>query len=67
MASTLIGISVLVALKNPPNTVVQGRVAHIDGRTATLTLENGTYKILSTHEYLADLEFKFYFLRPVTA
>ncbi|KAF2817735.1 YjeF N-terminal domain-like protein [Mytilinidion resinicola] len=40
MASSLIGISVILALRNPPNTVVQGRVAHVNPETATLTLQN---------------------------
>ncbi|PSN65826.1 YjeF_N domain-containing protein [Corynespora cassiicola Philippines] len=40
MAASLIGISVLVTLQNPPNTVVQGTVAAVNPTTATLTLQN---------------------------
>lgn len=41
MASGLIGISVIVTLRNPPNTVVQGLVAAVNPHTSTLTLQNG--------------------------
>ncbi|KAF2005575.1 hypothetical protein P154DRAFT_551348 [Amniculicola lignicola CBS 123094] len=40
MASGLIGISVLVTLRNPPNTQVQGLVAAVNPTTSTLTLRN---------------------------
>ncbi|KAF1948514.1 hypothetical protein CC80DRAFT_486042 [Byssothecium circinans] len=40
MASGLIGISVTVTLQNPPNTIVEGRVADVNPQTSTLTLQN---------------------------
>ncbi|KAF2746211.1 hypothetical protein M011DRAFT_495048 [Sporormia fimetaria CBS 119925] len=40
MASDLIGISVAVTLRNPPNTVVEGLVANINAETSLLTLRN---------------------------
>jgi hypothetical protein len=42
MASHLIGVPVTVTLKFPPQGLVQGLVAHIDDKTFTLTLRNGT-------------------------
>ena len=41
MASGLIGIFVVVTLKNPPNTIVQGIVAAVSPQTSTLTLQDG--------------------------
>ncbi|KAF2278645.1 YjeF N-terminal domain-like protein [Westerdykella ornata] len=40
MASNLIGISVIVTLRNPPGTLVHGVVAAVDPQTATLTLRD---------------------------
>ncbi|KAK7530497.1 YjeF N-terminal domain-containing protein [Phyllosticta citricarpa] len=40
MSATLIGINVLVTLKQPPNTVVQGIVANVVEQTATLVLQD---------------------------
>ncbi|KAF2865495.1 YjeF-related protein N-terminus-domain-containing protein [Massariosphaeria phaeospora] len=40
MASGLIGITIVVTLQNPPNTLVQGVVAAVNPQTATLTLQN---------------------------
>lgn len=41
MASGLIGIFVIVTLRHPPNTVVQGLVAAVNPQTSTLTLQDG--------------------------
>ncbi|KAF2643996.1 hypothetical protein P280DRAFT_546850 [Massarina eburnea CBS 473.64] len=38
--ASLIGISVAVTLRNPPDTVVEGRVADVNPQTSTLTLQN---------------------------
>ncbi|EOD46794.1 putative n domain protein [Neofusicoccum parvum UCRNP2] len=40
MAAQLIGIAVLVTLKDPQHTVVQGRVANVIEQTATLVLQD---------------------------
>lgn len=40
MAAQLIGIAVLVTLKDPQHTVVQGRVANVVEQTATLVLQD---------------------------
>ncbi|KAL1388176.1 YjeF-related protein N-terminus-domain-containing protein [Phyllosticta capitalensis] len=40
MTTALIGINVLVTLKQPPNTVVQGVVANVIEQTATLVLQD---------------------------
>lgn len=41
MASGFIGISVIVTLQNPPNTLVHGVVAAVNPQNATLTLQDG--------------------------
>jgi hypothetical protein len=41
MASGFIGISVVVTLQNPPNTLVHGVVAAVNPQNATLTLQDG--------------------------
>ncbi|KAF2122906.1 YjeF-related protein N-terminus-domain-containing protein [Lophiotrema nucula] len=43
MATGLIGIPIIVTLRNPPNTVVQGLVAAVNPQTATLTLQDVTF------------------------
>ncbi len=43
MASGFIGISVIVTLQNPPNTLVHGVVAAVNPQNATLTLQDGTF------------------------
>ncbi|KAF2470069.1 YjeF N-terminal domain-like protein [Lindgomyces ingoldianus] len=40
MASSLIGISVIITLKNPPNTLLTGIVAAVNPQTSTLTLQD---------------------------
>ncbi|KAF2710132.1 YjeF N-terminal domain-like protein [Pleomassaria siparia CBS 279.74] len=40
MTSGLIGIFVIVTLRNPPNTIVQGLVAAVNPQTSTLTLQD---------------------------
>lgn len=47
MAAQLIGIAVLVTLKDPQQTVVQGRVANVIEQTATLVLQDGASPLLS--------------------
>jgi hypothetical protein len=47
MASGFIGISVIVTLQNPPNTLVHGVVAAVNPQNATLTLQDGTSHIES--------------------
>lgn len=46
MTTALIGINVLVTLKQPPNTVVQGVVANVIEQTATLVLQDGMYSTI---------------------
>jgi enhancer of mRNA-decapping protein 3 len=43
MASGFIGISVIVTLQNPPNTLVHGVVAAVNPQNATLTLQDGAF------------------------
>lgn len=43
MASGFIGISVIVTLQNPPNTLVHGVVAAVNPQNATLTLQDGVW------------------------
>ncbi|EON64102.1 hypothetical protein W97_03332 [Coniosporium apollinis CBS 100218] len=43
MASAFIGLTVLVTLRHPPNTSVQGVVANVIPETATLLLQNAFY------------------------
>ena len=48
MTSGFIGISVIVTLQNPPNTLVHGVVAAVNPQNATLTLQDGTFSCFDT-------------------
>ncbi|KAK8162187.1 YjeF-related protein N-terminus-domain-containing protein [Phyllosticta citrichinensis] len=75
MSAALIGINVLVTLKQPPNVVVQGIVANVVEQTATLVLQNvyfpasghrlASYTIAGTH--IADISVHQPSLPPQTA
>jgi hypothetical protein len=43
MASAFIGISVVVTLQNPANTLVHGVVAAVNAQNSTLTLQDGGF------------------------
>jgi enhancer of mRNA-decapping protein 3 len=48
MASAFIGISVVVTLQNPANTLVHGVVAAVNAQNSTLTLQDGEFFSLGT-------------------
>jgi hypothetical protein len=50
MTSGLIGIFVIVTLRNPPNTIVQGLVAAVNPQTSTLTLQDGMEELMSLRD-----------------
>jgi len=59
MANNYVGLSVIVMLQHPPNTLVYGLVADINPATATLTLHNGTFYLsihihTHTHTHMRD-------------
>lgn len=43
MADRVLGVTVIITLKNPPNTVVRGLVAHVSEETRTLVLQNAFF------------------------
>jgi enhancer of mRNA-decapping protein 3 len=43
MAAALIGISVVVALNSPPNTILHGFVSAVNPETTTLELRDGEF------------------------
>jgi enhancer of mRNA-decapping protein 3 len=45
MASAFIGISVVVTLQNPANTLVHGVVAAVNAQNSTLTLQDGKFVV----------------------
>jgi hypothetical protein len=51
MASGFIGISVVVTLQNPPNTLVHGVVAAVNPQNATLTLQDGMSHVICRRRY----------------
>ncbi|KAF2181930.1 YjeF N-terminal domain-like protein [Zopfia rhizophila CBS 207.26] len=56
MASSLIGISVIVTLRHPPNTVVQGIVAAVIPSTSTLTLQDVHFPATGHHLDMYNVE-----------
>ncbi|KAF2758972.1 hypothetical protein EJ05DRAFT_475208 [Pseudovirgaria hyperparasitica] len=59
MASQFVGLLVAVTLVQPPNSVIVGRVAHVDERTSTLALQNVFYPATGERRASCTVEGRF--------
>jgi hypothetical protein len=66
MATEFIGLSVVVTLQHPPNTIVYGVVAAVNSATLTLSLQNGALLYLTLLEGDILRTNQSFFQRPAT-